>query len=88
MNVVLIESFGGPVKLYLSDVVCRKCTLSVQCTEKVDVLDEVKELVNRNDEATTVIYVNAYAPVFVGKAKEWGQSIWDKLSDDGKPKSR
>ena len=87
-DVVLIESFGGPVKLYLSDVVCRKCTLSVQCTEKVDVLDEVKELVNRNDEATTVIYVNAYAPVFVGKAKEWGQSIWDKLSDDGKPKSR
>ena len=79
---VFIESFGGPVKLYLSDAVCRKCALSISCTENVDVVDEVKSLVHQNDGATTAVIVNAYAPVFVGKAKAWGESMWDKLSDD------
>ena len=79
---VSIQSFGGPVKLYLSDEVCSKCMLSIHSSAKAEVTDEVKELVNKNNEASALVTLMAYdATVFVAKAKSWGESLWDKLDE-------
>lgn len=80
---VFIESFGGAVKLYLSDVVCKKCMLNIQSSGKAEVTDEVKMLVHQNNQASAVVSLNVYGGgIFVGKAKSWGQGIWDKLEID------
>ena len=79
---VFIQSFGGPVKLYLSEEVCSKCMLSIQSSAKAQVTDEIQEMVNKNTQASAIVTVVAYdAPIFVAKAKSWGESMWDKLND-------
>ena len=77
---VLIESFGGPVKLYMSDEVCGKAMLSIQSSGKAEVTDEVQMKVNANDKATALVKVMAYGgPVFVARSAGWGENIWSKL---------
>ena len=79
---VSIQSFGGNVKLYLSDEVCSKCMLNISSSAKAEVTDEIKELVNKNTQASAIVTVLVYdAAIFVAKAKSWGQSMWDKIND-------